>query len=332
MLIISKTNRIKNYCPNCKSEDIIKRGIRKNKKTEVQIYFCRSCNKKFTKRNNLNKTYTMREIINSLTYYNMGYTFDEINKKIKIPRVTVFNWVKEYESLFDLRFNHKEIKIFSEKKEPITSFRYQHSQLFEFQVHNFKNEKVVYPVYPELYKYLDNLSKEILCNNIYKSSTARASQCKLNIMDKIPIRQISGNNTTKFSKLLPDICYNNKDRHNKLEKLLLYNDNSTIAVEVPVYLNLINYPIEWVRKITSENDYIAGHIDFIQVRNNNVYILDYKPNADKENPLGQLFIYACALSKITGINFFHIILGWFDENNYYECYTMDVYKEVMKMK
>lgn len=330
MLVLSKKYKVKIYCPNCQSDDTIKRGNRKNKKGEVQIYYCRSCNKKFTKRNNINKTYTMKEIINSLTCYNMGLTFDEINKKMKIPRVTVYNWVKEYDNLFNLKRYHKELKQYSNNNEMITNIRYQHSQLFEYQVHNFKNEIIVKNTYPELYRYLNDLSNEILCNNIYKDSTARASQCKLNILDKIPIRQ-NCNNTNKFSKLLPDICYNNKDRHNKIEKLMLYNDISTIAVETPVYLYTPNYPIEWIKKMKSDNGYITGHIDLIQVRNKNVYILDYKPGADKENPLGQLFVYACALSRITGIQFFHIILGWFDENNYYEVYTMDVYKEVIKL-
>ena len=35
-------------CPACNGTNIIKRGIRKKKLEQVQIYFCKNCNKRFT--------------------------------------------------------------------------------------------------------------------------------------------------------------------------------------------------------------------------------------------------------------------------------------------
>ncbi|MEM5867869.1 MAG: hypothetical protein QXG39_08115 [Candidatus Aenigmatarchaeota archaeon] len=35
-------------CPNCNSVNIIKRGIRKEKLKQIQLYFCKNCNKTFT--------------------------------------------------------------------------------------------------------------------------------------------------------------------------------------------------------------------------------------------------------------------------------------------
>ena len=61
-----------------------------------------------------------------------------------------------------------------------------------------------------------------------------------------------------------------------------------------------------------------------------IIILDYKPGAAKEKPLGQLFVYACCLSRLTGIHFAKIKLAWFDEKDYFETDTMHVYKNVMK--
>lgn len=103
-----------------------------------------------------------------------------------------------------------------------------------------------------------------------------------------------------------------------------------LTTEVPVFLQLTKSTIPWLKNIKSANNYITRHIDILQYRNGKLYILDYKPRADKEKPVGQLFVYACCLSKVTGIPFANIKLAWFDENVYYETGTMDVYKEVMK--
>ncbi|MFH2022041.1 MAG: hypothetical protein ABIJ33_02030 [Patescibacteria group bacterium] len=69
---------------------------------------------------------------------------------------------------------------------------------------------------------------------------------------------------------------------------------------------------------------ITGHIDFLQIRNGQIHILDYKPNAHKERPIEQLTLYAMALSRLTGLRLFEFKCAWFDENNYYEFYPLHV--------
>ena len=64
---------------------------------------------------------------------------------------------------------------------------------------------------------------------------------------------------------------------------------------------------------------ITGHIDILQVRNNLVYILDYKPDASKDKKAPwQLYHYASALSFRTKIPLENLRCAWFDENVYYE--------------
>ena len=63
---------------------------------------------------------------------------------------------------------------------------------------------------------------------------------------------------------------------------------------------------------------ITGHIDFLQVRNGAVHILDYKPDARTNRPIAQLTIYALALAHLTGIKLFDIKCAWFNENEYCE--------------
>ena len=56
---------------------------------------------------------------------------------------------------------------------------------------------------------------------------------------------------------------------------------------------------------------LTGHIDFIQVRNGAVHILDYKPDARTNKPIARLTLYALALTKLTGLRLFDIKCAWF---------------------
>ena len=72
---------------------------------------------------------------------------------------------------------------------------------------------------------------------------------------------------------------------------------------------------------------ITGHIDFLQIRNGLIHILDYKDQAAKERPIEQLTLYALALSRLTGLRVFHFKCAWFDENDYFEFFPLHaVYK------
>ena len=94
------------------------------------------------------------------------------------------------------------------------------------------------------------------------------------------------------------------ERHEKVEEFFLVNDSATVAVEVPVYLT------------KEESEFpkaLADHIDVIQVRNNKVHILDYKPEREG-NAVNQLQLYAKCLKKRTGIS--NITCAYFDETDY----------------
>jgi ATP-dependent exoDNAse (exonuclease V) beta subunit len=81
---------------------------------------------------------------------------------------------------------------------------------------------------------------------------------------------------------------------------MLVNDSATVAVEIPVYLT--SEDIAYYRnrgfKLDFENELITGHIDFLQIRDGYLQILDYKPDARKEKHAHvQLTIYAIALAR-----------------------------------
>ena len=63
---------------------------------------------------------------------------------------------------------------------------------------------------------------------------------------------------------------------------------------------------------------LTGHIDFLQVRNGAVHILDYKPDARTNKPIAQLTLYALALTRLAGLRLFDIKCAFFNEEQYCE--------------
>ena len=64
---------------------------------------------------------------------------------------------------------------------------------------------------------------------------------------------------------------------------------------------------------------LPGHIDFRQVRNGAVHILDYKPDARTNRPIAQLTIYALApTGLVAGLELFDVKCAWFNEEEYCE--------------
>jgi ATP-dependent exoDNAse (exonuclease V) beta subunit len=124
---------------------------------------------------------------------------------------------------------------------------------------------------------------------------------------------------------------NNYLRHPTLQRFMLATDSVTIAVEVPIWLTdddiaslerehdvtLIPRAIDPITGLHRPRS-ITGHIDFIQVRNGAVHILDYKPDARTNKPMAQLEIYALALTKLAGLRLFDIKCAWFNEEEYDE--------------
>ena len=118
---------------------------------------------------------------------------------------------------------------------------------------------------------------------------------------------------------------NNRLRHSRLQAFMLAADSVTLAVEVPIWLrenDIAAIERRWGITLVPPNEsgerILTGHIDFVQVRNGAVYILDYKPDATTNKPFAQLTIYALALSHLTSIPLFDFKCAWFNEEQYCE--------------
>jgi len=91
---------------------------------------------------------------------------------------------------------------------------------------------------------------------------------------------------------------------------MLTNNSSTISIEVPVWF--------WEKNL---NIGISGHIDILQIRQGKIFILDFKPEAARENKIKfpHSFTYMpWGCSFRTSVPLANFICAWFDEKIYYE--------------
>ncbi|MBP7464505.1 MAG: hypothetical protein KA793_09235 [Bacteroidales bacterium] len=317
-------------CPYCGSVEVIKKGIRKNKLQAVQVYFCNDCSKKFTDGRFKNKSYSNLQIIKALSQYNLGHTLAEVSKKQGIPASTLANWLIEYRELFNLMKQAPKVRKYAQQAPLIEYYKYHHLIVYFYRQHSYKIENTVKIDMPGLFDYFAKVKAGKINKNLFTNNLTRASNLKLNIYKNLKIRCVQ-NNACSFAAMALELVNSNRKRHNMVESIMLENDNATLAIELPVSLNLRQSTIPWLKNLKSESGWLTGHIDVLQYRNGKLYILDFKPEAEKEKPIGQLFAYACCLSKATGVSFKQMKLAWFDEKVYYEVDTMDVYINVMSI-
>ncbi len=334
-------------CPYCGGR-LVKRGIRKKKYEQVQIYYCKKCDKRITSLITKHKTYPLKVIIDSLTSYNrlnpIGSIPGIIEEKygIRITPRTVSDWLREYRQYTPfLRMREFASKKYG-KKELIEEFRLIHQQIYDFQYHRAKLDMILGEEYRHyrfkpLQEFLELAGAECP-HQLFQNPTKRASEFK-NIFNLDQVKIVPKDNTAiKIANFVTQAVSNNKLRHQALQDFMLSNDTVTVATEVPVLLNSddirhYRHELNFDVPITlGDDEYITGHIDLIQVRNGSIYVMDFKPSASKEKPIGQLTLYALALSRLTGIRLYHLRCAWFDYQDYYEFFPLHVVYKLSKKR
>ena len=152
-------------CPYCMSGKIVKRGMRKKKLEEVQLYLCNDCSKTFTPQKISGKKFPLKVIIDSLSYYNMGYSFEESSNFIKenygveLNSQTVSNWLKEFEKLCTYsRMREHGKKLFT-PNQVIQSTVLYHRQVYKFRWHKAKTALILQEFKHEKFEPLRPLHK-----------------------------------------------------------------------------------------------------------------------------------------------------------------------------
>jgi ATP-dependent exoDNAse (exonuclease V) beta subunit len=120
------------------------------------------------------------------------------------------------------------------------------------------------------------------------------------------IRTVKDSPASRMTDLALELAKTKSERHQKVEEFFLVIDSATVAVEVPVYLT---------EKESGFKKPLTGHIDLIQVRNNRIHIMDYKPD-ESGNVINQLQLYTKCLKRRIKIP--NITCAYFDENGYYQ--------------
>lgn len=96
-----------NCCKFCNSTDIIKKGLRKNQTYSLQVFKCRTCNKKFSINLGFERMKASPQVITSaMQLYFTGESLRNVQKflelqGVKITHKTVWNWIRKYVNLME---------------------------------------------------------------------------------------------------------------------------------------------------------------------------------------------------------------------------------------
>ncbi len=161
-----------------------------------------------------------------------------------------------------------------------------------------------------LKRYLDEVFQN--CPNDYFKVGPRSSNLKF----KIPVKmiEIQGHEVSSLVRFGLEF---NKDRfqenHLKVQSFMLENDNNTIAIEVPTWIE--PNEIDGYSNIFKSDFPLTGHIDILRVEDDKIWVWDYKPRAIKEKfAATQVYFYTVMLSKRTGIEIDKFRCGYFDKD------------------
>ena len=335
--------KIPEHCLYCEGKEITKRGFRKKKLECIQLWYCKKCEKTFTPQPIKNNTFPLKIILDGISHYNMGFLLKDSCKFLReqygitIPITTLNHWVEEHKDLCRYhRIRKLGVKLFTPNQIIPTANLY-HRQVYKFRIHRAKltlllQEDVRHQKFKPLKKFLEMMLTQ--CPHHLFKESARASEIKTKFsLEKVLIRS-KKNFANRIARLLLQTVSDNRQRHEALQKFMIVNDSVTVATEIPIYLlpediehmeSQLGFeiPIKIIKALT-------GHIDFIQIRNGAIHILDYKPNAAKQKPIEQLTLYALAMSRLTGLRMFEFKCAWFDEKDYFEFFPLHTVHKLKK--
>lgn len=347
------------HCPHCGSHRFVKRGFRKKVREKVQLYLCSDCQTTFTPHVTTGKRFPMQIVIDAVSLYNMGYSLEQSSQILLnrsgtlVPPSSLSQWLHDFDQLCRFsRMRPYALKKFAPSDMVMTA-TLAHRQLYRYRFHRAKcqlilSEDIKHRRFGPIREYLEMVPGE--CPHQYFQQGQRASETPLAFSKTQMIVRAKHNLANDLCSFALQGVAERVQRHETVQKCMLYNDSVTVATEVPVYLNKDDLthlqtqlgfelytksttvdansagnPKQFI--LTPARDLprlITGHVDILQIRNGQIHLLDYKPQAQKERPIEQLTLYAMALSRLTGLRLFEFKCAWFDEQDYFEFYPLHV--------
>jgi transposase-like protein len=321
-------------CPHCGSKRLIRKGTRRKKLEIVQLWQCKLCRRVFTPApaELRYKTYPLRIVLDGATFYNLGYSLDQAAAKVKshhgykIAASTLASWMAEHRDLMA----YTRLRNFARRRfrpgQTIATRKLYHRQVYSFAYHRPKlalvRESAEHRRFGPLADFLERVP-EICPHDLFQGSS-RASQFP-NFVSRNHLYVVEKENlATRMAGVVIPTVGDNRLRHEALQRFMLANDSVTLAVEIPIWLTAadidaleVEYGISLLPGDAPQRS-LTGHIDFVQVRNGAVHILDYEPDARTNHPIAQLTLYALALTRLAGLRLFDIKCAWFNEEQYCE--------------
>lgn len=342
-------------CPYCNNPRLIKKGARQKKLERVPLFRCRGCGRTFAPgpRAVRNKTYPVNEILEALTLYNRGNTLEETAAKISsrhghaVAPSTISRWLSQHPALTTYRRLRNRGRQLFTPTQVIRAHKLYHRQVYEFAYHRAKlaflrdgsldekraRTRFSTARFASLADFLEAVPTSCPHDLFRREDAARGSQLDSVFIKTGPGRIVMSrrNAATETAALVLPAVGTNFERHPKLQKFMLANDSVTIAIEVPIWLaenDIAAIERRWGVTLAphagTDPRVVTGHIDFLQIRNGAIHILDYKPDARTNKPFAQLTIYALALSHLTGIPLFDFKCAWFNETDYCEFFPRTI--------
>lgn len=342
-------------CPQCNSPKIAAKGTRRKKLETVRLYHCRACDRRFTPgpRALRAKTYPVAEILDAITAYNRGDSLEEVSRRLSsrhghaISPSTISRWLSAHPHLTTYRRLRERGRGLFSPPRLIRMTKLYHAQVYEFGYHRAKlaflregaldDRRAGDRRFAPLADFLENVP-QTCPHELFRRDDggARASRLPSGFiaLERLTVIEKTNTATDAAALIIPGVA-SNRDRHSRLQRFMLANDSTTIAVEVPIWLGeddiaaleekhritiVPGQPADPARPNAGHRPrFITGHIDFLQARNGAVHILDYKPDARTNKPIAQLTIYALALTRLVpGLRLFDIKCAWFNETCYNE--------------
>ncbi len=183
---------------------------------------------------------------------------------------------------------------------------------YNYKVHELKLNKLC-KNFPSLKIFLNDMFMNCP-DDYFNNNGPRSSKLKFKLKN-LDMHRVSGHEMNDLARQALEFNRERfKEGHPKVQVFLLENDNKTIAMETPIWLN----PEELKNFNFNLNSPLTGHIDVLRIEDNKIWIWDYKPSAFEEKYAStQVYFYALMLSQRTKIKLENFRCGYFDTNYSY---------------
>jgi len=154
-------------------------------------------------------------------------------------------------------------------------------------------------------------------NHLFRGTTFRASRVRRSGLSiEIPLTRLADHDIIALAAESRSHDFLSS-RHENLQKYFLECDPTTVACEVPVWMEA--WEFEDYARVFGRRDTLTGHIDVLRAEPDGLIgVWDFKPRAAAERDAHiQVFLYALMLALRTGLPLTAFTCGYFDESDAY---------------